>query len=127
MSARYIKTSAPGYVTGGHIYSDGYNPDQIVLESDDTPSVEVGLVPMENISQQQQAIMEPVEEEENEVVIEDDNEIEPPVALVEGSGFRMSTPNVPNAVTIIPVGAGLAAEKGLVSEDLPIIHDGTLP
>ena len=126
MSARYIKTSAPGYVTGGHIYSDGYNPDQIVLESDDTPPVEVGLVPMENISQQQQAMMEPVEEE-NEVVIEDDNEIEPPVALVEGSGFRMSTPNVPNAVTIIPVGAGLAAEKGLVSEDLPIIHDGTLP
>ena len=45
-----------------------------------------------------------------------------------GTGYPMKYPDVPNAVTIIPVGAGLAAENGLVTEDLPIvIEDGVLP
>ena len=68
MSLRYIKTSAPSYVTGAamttpeqftdniNFYSDGYNPYQIVLESDATPPVQVGLVSMENIQQQQQQL-----------------------------------------------------------------------
>ena len=148
MTARYIKTSAPSYVSGAaitmpehftdNIYSDGYNPSPIVLQSDEAPPVEVGLIPMNDIAQ---PAMEPSddvgigEEDENAVVIEDDVEEEPaapPVAEeqeqdIEGHGYPMRSPSLPNAVTIIPVGAGLAAEKGLVSEDLPIIHDGTLP
>ena len=154
MSLRYIKTSAPSYVTGAamttpeqftdniNFYSDGYNPYQIVLQTDEAPPVEVGLVPMDEIQQKQQPAMEPSddvgigEEDENAVVIEEDDddveEVQVPVteeaeADLEGHGYPLRSSSLPNAVTIIPVGAGLAADKGLVSEDLPIIHDGTLP
>ena len=168
MSLRYIKTSAPSYVTGAamttpeqftdniNFYSEGYNPYQIVLESDATPPVQVGLVSMENIQQQQQQQL-PLSssEESNDVSIEDDvdeeeeeidivnNENNPlliaveeamqnesgmgPTEVRQASGYPMRSPDLPNAVTIIPVGAGLAAEKGLISEGLPIIHNGTLP
>ena len=83
MSLRYIKTSAPSYVTGAamttpeqftdniNFYSEGYNPYQIVLESDATPPVQVGLVSMEN-NQQQQLPLSSSSEESNDVSIEDD-------------------------------------------------------
>ena len=73
MTARYIKTSAPSYVSGAaitmpehfadNIYSDGYNPYQIVLQSDEAPPVQVGLIPMDNFNRQQPAAtIEPSDE-----------------------------------------------------------------
>ena len=41
-----------------------------------------------------------------------------------GNGVMMRSPILPNAVTIIPVGAGLAAQNGLIAEDIPIYMEG---
>ena len=82
------------------------------------------------------AVVAPMDTEEgdDENIIENIDEDEDdgtPHALgfdIYGEGYPMAYPALANAITIIPVGAGLAAEKGLIAEDLPLyMEDGILP
>lgn len=122
--ATLVKTSAPNHFVFGEEDSD---PD-FVLDSSLPPPVKVGMVPMTELNQTAPPAAPPAILDEEE----DDDEILPQVEDDEeettGSGYAMAYPALPNAVTIIPVGAGLASENGLVTEDLPVyMEEGVLP
>ena len=114
--ATLVKTSAPNHFVFGEEDSD---PD-LVLDSNLPPPVKVGLIPMTELNQTAPpAILD--DEEDDEILPQVEEE-------TAGSGYAMAYPALPNAVTIIPVGAGLAAENGLVTDDLPVyMEEGVLP
>ena len=118
--ATLVKTSAPNHFVDIPEDSD---PD-LVLDSNLPPPVTVGMVPMTELNQTAApaapaAILD--DEEDEEILPQAEEE-------TAGSGYAMAYPALPNAVTIIPVGAGLAAENGLVTDDLPVyMEEGVLP
>ena len=108
--ATLVKTSAPNHFVD--ILGD--SDQDLVLDSNLPPPVKVGMVPMTELSQTAPPAAPPA-------ILDDEEE-------TTGSGYAMAYPALPNAVAIIPVGAGLAGENGLIAEDLPVyMEDGVLP